>query len=184
MNNWNKPGDWWRSSKTMSGGILYDWGVHLLEYTLQIIDADIVEVTGFAKKGFWAPHTPYKNDTIEDEGFAVVRFSNGAWSSLSISTVDSKPKAGMLEITGTKGTMVVNYGNYEIYTHEKNGVSVLKKGQSPKPEYWRYYKNIADHLVKGEKLIITPEWSRRPIHILDLADRSAKLGRTLKAKYK
>ncbi len=29
-----KPGDWWRSSRSISGGILYDWGVHLLEYAL------------------------------------------------------------------------------------------------------------------------------------------------------
>ena len=37
---------------------------------------------------------------------------------------------------------------------------------------------------KGEDLIITPEWSRRPIHILDLACRSAESGKTIKAKYK
>jgi scyllo-inositol 2-dehydrogenase (NADP+) len=47
MGGWNRPGDWWRSSKSISGGILYDWGVHLLEYTLQIVDSDIVEVSGF-----------------------------------------------------------------------------------------------------------------------------------------
>jgi len=32
-------------------------------------------------------------------------------------------------------------------------------------------------------LVITAEWSRRPIHILDLAVRSAKAGRSLAAKY-
>ena len=31
MGAWDKPKDWWRSSKSISGGILYDWGVHLLE---------------------------------------------------------------------------------------------------------------------------------------------------------
>lgn len=28
------PGDWWRTSRSISGGILYDWGGHLLEYGL------------------------------------------------------------------------------------------------------------------------------------------------------
>ena len=46
MGGYNRPGDWWRSSKSISGGILYDWGVHLLEYSLQILQSDIVEVTG------------------------------------------------------------------------------------------------------------------------------------------
>ena len=62
MGGYNKPGDWWRSSKSVSGGILYDWGVHLLEYSLQIVDSDMAEVTGLAKRGFWAPQTKWKAD--------------------------------------------------------------------------------------------------------------------------
>lgn len=57
MGQRSKPGDWWRSSKSISGGILYDWGVHLLEYSLQLIRSEIVEVTGFAKNGYWGPQT-------------------------------------------------------------------------------------------------------------------------------
>ncbi len=68
MGRWEPPQDWWRSSKSISGGICYDWGVHLLEYSLQLIDSEIVEVSGFAKSGFWAPRTAWKDDTIEDEG--------------------------------------------------------------------------------------------------------------------
>ena len=49
MGGYSKPGDWWRTSKTISGGIMYDWGVHLLEYCLQIMGDDkITEVAGFA----------------------------------------------------------------------------------------------------------------------------------------
>ena len=33
------------------------------------------------------------------------------------------------------------------------------------------------------KLIITPQWARRPIHILDLANRSAERNKALAAKY-
>lgn len=178
------PGNWWRSSKSISGGILYDWGVHLLEYTLQIINSGIVEVTGYAKQGFWANKTVYKEDTNEDEAFVVVRYSNGAWSTLSISSVDSNPKRGYLEITGTKGTLLVDGNTWELYTHDKSGNNVVTKGTNPKSEWWRFYQNIADHLVKGKKLIITPEWARRPIHILDLGNQSAKKGVSLKAKYK
>ncbi|MCX6969744.1 MAG: hypothetical protein NTV93_06250 [Verrucomicrobia bacterium] len=97
-------------------GVLYDWGVHLLEYSLQLIDAPVGEVSGFAHEGFWAPKTKWKADANEDEGF-------------------------------------------------------------------RYYENVAAYLTKKAPLVITPEWSRRPIHILDLAARSAKTGKAIPAKY-
>lgn len=182
MGGWGKPGDWWRTSKSISGGILYDWGVHLLEYALQIIDSDIVEVAGYAKTGYWANQTKWKKDTNEDEGFAVVRFKNGAWLTLNISHLDSNPRRGFLEITGTEGSYFIDWGGWELITH-KGDVTVVEKGRHPESEGWRFYQNIADHLTKGTPLVITPEWARRPIHILDLACRSAEKGVALKAKY-
>ena len=44
MGGWNQPGEWWRTSKTISGGIMYDWGVHLLEYALQLLGVSDVSV--------------------------------------------------------------------------------------------------------------------------------------------
>ena len=182
MGQWGKPGDWWRSSKSISGGVLYDWGVHVLEYTLQLIDSEITEVTGFAKRGYWAAQSKWGSDTVEDEGFAVVRFKNGAWASLCITNLDVNPKRGMVEVTGTKGTFWWDYDTHEIIVSD--GVTTtVTKGKNPPAQWQKYYANVADHLTKGVPLVITPEWSRRPIHILDLADRSAREGRTLKAKY-
>ncbi|MBN1437387.1 MAG: Gfo/Idh/MocA family oxidoreductase [Sedimentisphaerales bacterium] len=185
MAQFAKPGDWWRSSKSISGGILYDWGVHLLEYTLQLMDADIVEVSGFAKTGVWAPKTKWKNDTNEDEGYLTVRYANGAWSTLCISQLDANPKRGWLEITGTKGTYVmVDIGTYEVITPKANGTVTVTKGNSCPGAREKFYQNIADHMVKGTPLVITSEWARRPIHILDLACQSAKKGKAMPAKYK
>ena len=183
MGGYSKPGPWWRSSKSISGGILYDWGVHVLEYALQIMDSDIAEVSGFASNGFWAPKTKWKDDTHEDEAMAMVRFTNGKWMCMSSSCVESNPKSGVLEFTGTKGTYLMSHEGWVTITHKK-GEAVRKEGANPPGEWGRYYQNIADHLVKGAELVITPEWSRRPIHILDLAGRSAKKGAAIKAKYK
>ncbi len=182
MGGYNRPGDWWRSSKSISGGILYDWGVHLLEYSLQILQSDIVEVTGFAHTGFWADETPWQADTNEDEATAVVRFKDGTWINLTMSSIASAPRKGWLEITGTEGTYIFDGGTYEIL-QIKDGEKVVSSGKNPNHQYDKYYDNIAAHLSTGEDLIITPEWSRRPIHILDLACKSAAMGQTLKAKY-
>jgi len=182
MGGYGKPGDWWRSSRTISGGILYDWGCHLLEYCLQLITAPVTEVTGFAKTGFWASQTKWKADTIEDEGFAVVRFKSGQWVTLTITNIDANAKRGMLEITGTKGSYILDWSQNELITKNGNTTTVTRY-PNPQSEGRRFYQNIADHLTKGEKLVITGEWSRRPIHILDLAVQSAKKGHALKAKY-
>jgi predicted dehydrogenase len=182
MGGYGNPGNWWRASRLISGGILYDWGVHLLEYALQLIDAEISEVAGFSHHGHWAPQTIWKADANEDEGHVVVRFKSGQWLTLTISNIDSKPKEGWVEVTGTMGTYLIDGDISRIYSHA-GGQITTTQFRNPKDEWQNYYENVRDHLVKGKPLVITAEWSRRPIHILDLAARSAKLGRTLPAQY-
>jgi scyllo-inositol 2-dehydrogenase (NADP+) len=177
------PNDTWRSSKSHSGGVLYDWGVHLLEWVLQIADSEIVEVTGFAKPSTWAPKTRWKEDTIEDEGLAMMRFANGMWASLCISNIDVNHKRGVLEITGTKGTLICGHTEWESIVI-KGKKKIITKGPNPKDEWHRFYANIRDHFISGAKLAISPEWARRPIHVLDLANQSAKQGKSLSAKHK
>ena len=179
---YGKPGDWWRSSKTISGGVMYDWGVHILEYSLQILQSEIVEVSGFAHAGFWGPQIKWKKDANEDEGVAIVRFKNGASLTLLVSQLESNMRRGILDVTGTKGSLVMDWPNCEVIQH-KDGNVISTKYRNPDGEGWRFYQNIADHLTKGEKLVITGEWARRPIHILDLAGQSAKKGKALPAKY-
>ncbi|MDA0747358.1 MAG: Gfo/Idh/MocA family oxidoreductase [bacterium] len=183
IGGFGQPGDWWRSSRKISGGILYDWGVHLLEYSLQLIDSEVVEVSGYAKSGFWASKTKWKEDTNEDVASAVVRFENGAWLNLTVSSLEANPKQGQLEIAGTKGSYVFDGRTFELI-QQKGDRKVITKGNN-RPSTWEeFYKNVAANLMGKAELVITPEWSRRPIHILDLAVRSAAQGRAIKAKYR
>jgi len=182
MASWGKPGDWWRTSKSISGGVLYDWGVHLLEYALQVARSEVSEVMGFAHYGFWADQTKWKKDTNEDEGFAVIRFKSGAMATLCISNIASKGYESWLDFSGTKGSYIMRWNDYDLITHDGDK-TVRTTGRNRQGESSKLYQNIADHLSKGTKLVITPEWARRPIHILDLANQSAKLGRAMKAKY-
>ncbi len=185
MGQWGQPGDWWRSSKSVSGGILYDWGVHLLEYTLQIVASDIVEVSGYTHAGAWASSTAWKKDTIEDEGWIVVRYASGAWSSLLVSSLDTAPRQGWVHVSGTKGSFEFDGSGWTLSrpVAGKGARLSIVKGQNPPSQWPRFYANIAAHLAKGEKLVITPEWARRPIHIIDLAYRSAARGTALRAVY-
>ncbi len=183
MGGWGQPRDWWRSSKTISGGVLYDWGVHLLEYTFQIMNAEIAEISGFARNGFWCDKVAWAKDTNEDEAFLTVRYAGGAWSTLGISSLYSRPRSGWIDVIGTQGSYNFDYRNWEL-TQPKGSETVITKGASPASESEKFYQNIADHLTKGTDLIISPQWARRPVHVIDLACQSAAAGRALPAIYR
>ena len=85
-------------------------------------------------------------------------------------------------MTGTKGSMVLEYDTHEIIVRDGEK-TIVTKAKNPKEKWEMFYVNIAAHLTKNEPLVITPEWARRPIHILDLADRSAREGRAITARY-
>jgi len=182
MNAYRMPPAWWRSSKSISGGILYDMGAHYLEYAFQLIDARMAEVSGYAKTGTWAPRTKWGADTNEDDAQVVVRFEDGAWLLLRASSLEANVSMDVLTITGTRGTYLMRQPDYEII-RPKGERTVVEKGLNRTELWHRYYRNIADHLVKGTPLVITPEWARRPIHVLDLATHSARRGRAIKVKY-
>jgi predicted dehydrogenase len=183
MGGWGNPSDWWRSSRSISGGILYDWGVHLLEYALQIINDDMVEISGYSHKGFWSAQTKWGRDGNEDEATAIVRFKKGCLLNLRISSIESSAKPGIVEFVGTRGSYVMDFKDFDLITHAASGETIVTRGKNPPGEGWKLYQNVADHLVKGTPLVITGAWARRPIHIIDLANQSARLGRALRAKY-
>ena len=43
----------------------------------------------------------------------------------------------------------------------------------------QYYRNVADHLLMGEELIVKPEQARQVIVVIDAAQRSAELGKSV-----
>jgi scyllo-inositol 2-dehydrogenase (NADP+) len=185
MGAWREPKEWWRDSKSISGGIQYDWGVHLLEYSLQLLEGRLTEVSGFAKKGYWNSKSKWGDDATEDEGFLTARFDDGTWLTLNNTNLDMNPKRedrGALEITGTEGSYIMDMQEYKIITRKKDKIKTIK-GKNRENAHGEFYKNIAEYLTGQAELVITPQLSRRPIHILDLADRSVKSGQAQKAQY-
>jgi len=188
MGGYGMPKAWWRSSRTVSGGILYDWGVHLIEYALQVVRSEIVEVAGYAKAGHWegkAPKShPWGGDLNDDEAALTVRFADDAWLDLTITQLGSDPLPYQIGFFGTKGCYLINFGQgWTTRTVNRGGKLTERTGKHPKGQGHKFYENVAGYLTGKEDLIITPQWARRPIHILDLAGQSAEKGKALKAKH-
>jgi predicted dehydrogenase len=193
--NYDMPGSWWRTSKSISGGVMFDWGVHLLEYSLQMLPgAQATEVTAQTHHGFWAAQMPkshpWKNDCNEDDAMMLVRFDSGAMVQLTTSTIMSYQRPGFLEVMGTLGTYTLDWQNWTLRRpHGRKDpatgkpVNVVESGPHWPNRNELYYQNLAEYLTGKAELVITPEWARRPIHILDLACRSAQAGKALPTRY-
>lgn len=94
-----------------------------------------------------------------------------------------RARGGVLrDITSTEGSYLLDWPFNECH-RAASGQRTVREFKNPPGEGWRCYQNVADHLVKGMKLVITADWARRPIHILELAGWSAEKGAAVKAKY-
>jgi len=172
----SRPQNWWRSDKQISGGVIYDWGAHFVEWMLQVLPHEMTEISGFQVKEVWAT-------TNEDEFEAVVRFGPHAIGSHTASDIAAAGKP-TIRITGTEGAILASHTAVDVLTFNRRGEKV-SLACALEPRRWDlYYKNIQDHLLHGADLIITPEWARRVIQVLDLASRSAIESRALKPKYR
>jgi predicted dehydrogenase len=181
-----KPADNWYSHEPEHGSITYCWGPHLIEYVLQLVDSEIVEVSGFAHRGFWSAQSKWGRACIEDEAALVVRFANGVWLSLVATAIDCNPRGSILDITGTRGSYVVNWACNEL-TRPVGGRIVRTRFENKPGPHWsqgrRLYENLAACLTRGTRLAVTPEWGRRIVHVLELGSRSARRGSALRASY-
>ncbi|MCW8131171.1 MAG: Gfo/Idh/MocA family oxidoreductase [Planctomycetota bacterium] len=175
--HYGEPGTWWRSYKDISGGVIYDWGAHFCEWMLQVMDYEMLEINGYQVKEVW------KKFTNEDELEAVVRFKGNAVGSHVASTVSITGK-DQIRIVGTKGAIVASHGSCDVYLKDKDNHTVKTSVKMEPAQNSEYYKNVHDHLFHGKKLVITPEWARRVIQILDYAGQSSEKGTGIKAKYK
>jgi predicted dehydrogenase len=170
---YNHPGYWWRSVKDISGGCMYDWGAHFLDWILNLVpEAKITQVTGDFQKRVW------HGVTNEDHGEAFIRFDNGVVADYITSNISAigRPK---WRICGTLGAIKADWGDIDLVSYA-SGVRLESKVKVNLPEYGstQYYRTVADHLLFGEELVVKPEQARRVIAVIDAAQRSSASGKS------
>ncbi len=175
MGGWGHPGHWWRSQKEISGGCMYDWGAHFVDWILNFMEGQEMEtITGYFQKLVW------DDITNEDQTQAIIRFKNGATADLTVTHIALAPKP-RFRILGTRGAITDSWsGSFKVTTMVDGirfeGDVKYKDGTWP-----LYYKNLAEHMLDGAPLEVTPESSRRVIAVIETAEKSSKAGKTLPA---
>jgi predicted dehydrogenase len=118
--------------------------------------------------------------TNDDHGQAYIRFENGVTADYWISSTAAISRPKWL-ILGTKGAIQANWGDEITLVSFASGVRQDSKVKLTLPGYGsvQYYRNVADHLLMGEELLVKPEQARRVIGVIDAAQRSSQLGKSV-----
>jgi len=188
------PCEYWHSHEPISGGMVYDWGSHYIDWILNIIPDPAQSVMSSVHKRVW------HNVTNADQTRVLIRFAGGQEAEFLQSDIAAalKPKWYVL---GTKGAIVANW-RYEtiktrrwsgelieerlapaeapadvvVYIRDRAGDIHEQRLALPAGPVYPFHRNLADHLLTGEPLAVTPESSRRNIAIMEAARRSIASG--------
>ena len=184
----------WHSEDSISGGAVYDWGSHHIDW--------IIQHYGTApRKVLCSAHTRVWHDTTNVDQLSVwMQWDDGREATFRQSDVCAirRPK---FHVEGTLGTLE---GHYDPVRHDsvlpgrgfqaavshhaerpvelhlarfdgEHGIIHSTIQPAPHPG-WGFHRNLADHLLLGEDLAVRPEQSRDVVSVLEAAHRSGANG--------
>jgi predicted dehydrogenase len=190
VGDYGHPCNYWHSDEEVSGGAVYDWGSHYLDWALDLFQQPIDHVTAATHKRRW------HDVTNADHTRVSIRFSDGVEAEFIHSDLAAamKPKWYVL---GTEGALVGQWRRERVVGRNAVGNlvedrltaaespadlsvfapdgSVTSVALAPPPRY-PFHRELADLLLSGAPMSITPAGSRRNIAVMEAATASARDG--------
>jgi predicted dehydrogenase len=187
----------WHSEESVSGGAVYDWGSHHVDWITLLHGSAPSRVLCTTHSRVW------QDTTNVDQLSLWMQWDDGREATFRQSDVCAirRPK---FHIQGTVGTLEGHYrplrtetvvagrGYVEHTSHHaeapvdlrvvrydgEHGTVESTVRPAPHPG-WGFHRNLADHLLLGEDLAVRPEESRDVVAVLEAAQRSGAEGGTL-----
>lgn len=186
------PGDW-RCVKEAGGGMLLDWGVHLIDQLMWLVKSPVTEV--------YAHLLSVKFPAVDDNFKLMMRFENGLSALVEVGTYMfvNLPRwyvcgdAGTLQIDDFSCSgRIVKADTVEMKWEE--GIVYTAAGptrtMAPRPhesvrelplphvesDARDYYRNFRDADLGGAELAVKPEEALRVMRVIDAVFESARKG--------
>ena len=184
----------WHSEESISGGAIYDWGSHHVDWILQLYGSSPARVLCSTHNRVWS------DTTNVDQLSLWMQWADGREATFRQSDVCAirRPK---FHVEGTNGTIEGHYrplvndllvpgrGHVTELSHHAEapvdltvatyddvlGVRQSTAPPAPNPG-WGFHRNLADHLLLGEPLAVQPEQSRDVVAVLEAGQRSGANG--------
>ena len=194
VGSFEHPCRWWHSDETFSGGAVYDWGSHHIDWILRIFGSRPQRVRAISHKRVWS------DVTNADQIDVHMRWDDGREARFIQSDVAGirKPK---FYVQGTSGTAAADYapvtidqlvdgrGHVADEWHHAEVATDLRLSRY-EPGYgtvdmvlppvarvgWPFHRALADHLLLGERVPVPPEESRDVVAVLEAAHASGADG--------
>jgi predicted dehydrogenase len=184
----------WHSDVEVSGGAVYDWGSHHVDWILQLLGSAPERVTTFGHKRVW------HDVTNLDQLRLHLAWDDGREAEFFQSDVAAvrRPK---FFVQGTAGTLVGHYRPMTIESIEpgrgyvadrphhaeapadltlaryESGYGLTSTSLPVAPEQrFAFHRNLADHLHLGEPLAVTAASVRSVVAVLEASQRSSDEG--------
>jgi predicted dehydrogenase len=188
MVGYGSPRQEWRAHKEISGGLLYDMGAHQFEKVLQLvpwkdrrgnkINRRAALYGNFLKRMWHA-------SSNEDYCRAYVCFDTGLEAQVVQSNLAAVKKP-LWTVLGTRGSVVMEGwdGAATVTTAGDDGRQTTSQVAPLERVGWRgYYKNAADHLLSGAPLIITPQWAKGTIQMIEGCEIASRENRVVEIEF-
>lgn len=187
----------WRGVKFNGGGMVLDWGVHLLDQVMWLDKSKVKEV--------YADLYYVYSKEVDDNFKAIIRFESGLSAMIQVDTNCFIPQARW-HITAEDGTAVIDGWNCEgkivkladekdlgwddeiVYTEAGPTRTMAPRPRETTNEVelpdvqsnWsEFYRNVADAVEGKAELIVKPEESLRVMNVIEKIFESGKTGRSI-----
>ncbi|MGC8631644.1 MAG: Gfo/Idh/MocA family protein [Thermoprotei archaeon] len=164
----------WRREKKYGGGMLYDWGAHLIDQALQLVKAELTSVYARIDYGrVW-------NVDVDTHSLVVMNFEGTEYAVETGSTeAVQKPRWRVL---GESGGLQAEWDKGKISLRKAGAVQIDGEIKMLKGDWMEFYRKLSRALNEGGDMPVKPEESRDAIAVIEAAFESAKRDQPVKPK--
>ena len=181
----------WRGDPQRSGGVLHDWGAHLVDQALDLVPGAVVEVSSHVVHARPDP-------AIGNLGKLLLRFEDGTLFDITCGNLARQRKPRWY-VLGDRGAILrealdpqepfMSRGEIDAAREDPSararvtttvaGLPVEMRVDTVRASWKSYYQNISDVLHGRAELAVRPEQVRRGIAVYEAAAASVAEGRSV-----